>query len=90
MLDDSIHAAAARSAIEARPQLIQFLRLARCNDFHLAVLGVAHPAAQVKHTGLTLDEPAKANPLHTALYEKVKNQFYLNKESASLSTSKVF
>ena len=43
------------------------------HNFDVAVFGVAHPAAQVEFAGFALDKPAKANTLHTALNEEMKN-----------------
>ncbi len=90
MLDNAVDAAAARAASQARTQLAQVVGLAGGNHLHVAVFGVAHPAAQVQLRGLALHKPAKADPLHAALDEEVENQSYLTSESASLSTSIVF
>src|SRR5580698_5551127 len=73
MLDDMIDAAAARAAAQAGAQLVQVGWLAGGDYFHVAVFGVAHPAAQLQLAGLTVNEPAKAYALHTSLYQKMKN-----------------
>ena len=46
VLDEAIDAAAARAAAQAGAQLGQVGHVARRHHFHMAVLGVAHPAAQ--------------------------------------------
>ena len=73
MFDQVIHAAAAGSAAQAGTQLGQVFSATRCDDFHVAVLGVAYPAAQVEFAGLAVHEPAKAYTLHTSSNQKMKN-----------------
>ena len=73
MLDQAIHAGAARSAPQAGPQLGQILRRARSQHFDLAFFGITHPAAQVPLAGLPLHIPAEAHPLHATLNEKMNN-----------------
>lgn len=73
VLDDAIDTAAARTAAEAGPEFGQILLCAAGDDFDVALIGVADPAAQIKFAGFTLDEPAETNPLHPALDEEVKN-----------------
>ena len=51
-------------------QLFQVFRLAGGDDFDLAVIGVADPAAQAKLGGFAMDEPAKADALHAASMRK--------------------
>ncbi len=73
VLDEAIDAAAARAAAKAGAQLGQVIGLAGGNHFHVAVFGVAHPAAQVELAGLALHKPAEADALHAALNEEMKN-----------------
>ena len=73
MLDDPVHAAAARAAAKAGAQLVQVLFVSGGDHFHVAILGIAYPSAQLKLTGLAIDEPAKPNPLHAPLNEEMKN-----------------
>lgn len=73
VLDHAIYAAAARTAFEAGAQVREILDIAGRNHFHIAILGVAHPAAQFQLAGFALHEPAKTYALHSALNEKVEN-----------------
>jgi hypothetical protein len=73
MLDQPVYAASARTTAEAGTQFGQVGFVAVSNHFHIAVLGVAHPAAQVKFAGLAVHIPAEAHALHAALNEEVKN-----------------
>ena len=73
MLHDPVHAAAARAAAQAGAQLVQVLVVPGSNQLYIAVFGVAHPSTQLKLAGLATNKPAKPNPLHTTLNEKVKN-----------------
>ncbi len=73
MLDEAVDAGAARAAAEAGAELVQIAGIARRDNFHIAVLGVAHPAAQIEFAGLALHEPAKAHPLYAALNEKMED-----------------
>jgi hypothetical protein len=76
MFNNVVDAAAARSAVKARAKFGQVLRLARRNYFNIAVFSVAHPTAQVELAGFALHEPAKANPLHAASDQEMKNHGY--------------
>ena len=71
VLNHAIHAAAARSAAQAGPQLGQVGHGALGHHLHLALFGVAHPAAQVQFAGLPLYVPPEANPLHSPLNQKM-------------------
>jgi len=73
MLDNVIHAAAARPPAQTGPQLGQVFCASSGNDLNFTLFSVADPSAQLKLAGLTLDEPAKANSLHATLNEKMKN-----------------
>jgi len=73
MFDDAIHTAAAWPALQTRSKLIEIACLAGSNNFHVTLLGVAHPAAQLKLAGLAMHKPAEANALHAALNEEVKH-----------------
>jgi len=69
-LDEVIHAAAARSAAQDGPQFWPDLRPSPRPPPRPRLLGIAHPAAQVKLAGLPLHKPAKAHPLHPSLNQK--------------------
>jgi len=71
MLDDAVDTAAARAALQARAQFVKIAGRACRDYFNVAILGVAHPAAQIELRGLALNEPAKAHPLHAPLNEKM-------------------
>ena len=73
VLDDIVDARTAWTAAKATAKLIEIAGLASRDDFHFAILCVAHPPAQFKLAGLTLHEPAKANTLHATLNEEVNN-----------------
>ncbi len=73
MLDDAIDAASAGAAMEAVSQLDEIRFVAGCDDFYIAILSVAHPAAQLELAGFALHEPAEANALYPSLNQKVKN-----------------
>src|SRR5262249_10608574 len=59
MFDDAIDTAATRSKLEAGTQLIEIGRISGRDDFNIAVLGIAHPTAQLQFAGLAMNEPAK-------------------------------
>src|SRR5437762_2930758 len=73
MLDETIDAAAARPSAKAFAQFRQVFLAPRRHYFNVAVLSVAHPAAQFEFAGLAVNEPAKAHALHAPLDQKVKN-----------------
>jgi len=73
MLDEAVDAAAARAAAQAGAQLSQVGLAAVRHHFHVAVLGVAHPAAQVELAGFAMYEPAKSDTLYATLDEEVEN-----------------
>ena len=73
MLDQAIDAAAARTAAQAGAQLGQVSLIAMGHHLHIAVLGIAHPAAQIQFTGFAVHIPPKANPLHATLNQKMKD-----------------
>jgi hypothetical protein len=66
MLDEVVDAGAAGASSEAGTELGQFAGAARGYDFHVAVLCVADPAAEVELGGFALDIPAEADPLDAA------------------------
>ena len=67
MLNEAVYAASARTSAKAGSQFGQVGLLAMRHYLHLAIFGVAHPAAQVEFAGLAVYEPAKANSLHATL-----------------------
>ena len=72
-LYQAIHAASAGAAAQAGPQCGQVGFTAGGHHFHVAFLGVAHPAAQVQFAGLAVYVPAEAHALHSSLNQKMKN-----------------
>jgi hypothetical protein len=73
VLDDAVDARATRAAAKAGAKLIQVAGFASGNHFHIAVLSVAHPSAQIQLAGLALHKPAKADTLHTALNKEMNH-----------------
>jgi hypothetical protein len=64
---EAVDAGAARAAAKTGTKLGEVGGVTGGNNFHVAVFGVAHPAAQLKFTRLTLHKPAKAYTLHPPL-----------------------
>ena len=81
MLDQAIHAAAARSAAQAGAQLGQVGLVAMRNHLYVALFGVAHPAAQVQLAGFAVYVPPEPNPLHAALNQEMKDHGFQTKPS---------
>jgi hypothetical protein len=73
VFDDGIDAASTRALAQLYAEIFKSLRIACCDDFNLAGIGVAHPAAQAKLSGFAVNKPAKADALHTPTDEKVNN-----------------
>jgi hypothetical protein len=68
-----IHATTTRAAVKARPKLGNVLRFARCDHLYIAVFCVTHPAAKFELAGFALHKPAKANTLHAAFNQEMKD-----------------
>jgi anthranilate synthase/aminodeoxychorismate synthase-like glutamine amidotransferase len=81
VLDEPVDAAAARAAAQIGAQLGQVLVVTVRHHFNIAVLGIAHPAAQLQLAGLAVHKPAETYPLHATLYQKMKNHELLTKAS---------
>jgi len=84
VLDEVIDAASARAATQAGAQLGQVGFVAVRHHFHVAVFGVAHPAAQVEFAGLAVYIPAEAHALHATLNQEMKDHKVSTKASLAL------
>ena len=73
VLDEPVHAGAARTTPQAGAQLSQVGFSAMRHHLHMPLFGVAHPAAQIQLAGLPMHVPAEAHPLHPSLNQKMKN-----------------
>jgi hypothetical protein len=73
VLDYAIDAAAARTAAERLAKLVDHGGFTFGHDFDVAILSVAHPAAELEGGGFALDEPAKTHALHASTDEEVAN-----------------
>jgi len=73
VLHDAVDAAATRAAAEACAQFVDVGFIAVGQYFHIAVFGVAHPAAEIELAGFAVHVPAEAYTLYSALNEEVKN-----------------
>ncbi len=73
VLDQVVNPAAARPPAEAAAKFVQVLGITGGNHFHVAILGVAHPAAQPELIGLALHKPAESHSLDAPADEKVKH-----------------
>jgi hypothetical protein len=73
VFDYAVDTAATRAAAEAGAELVEVGLFAVDEDFHIAVFGVADPAAEVEFAGLAVNIPAEAYALYPALNEEVKN-----------------
>jgi hypothetical protein len=73
VLDDFVDAAAAGAFFEFGAELVEVFARAGGDDFDIAGVGVADPAAKAELGGFAVDEPAKADALNAAADEKVKN-----------------
>jgi hypothetical protein len=67
----AIYAASARTAPQARTQLVQILRRARGDHFHVAIFGIAHPTTQFQLAGFAVDKPSEPYSLHPSLNQKM-------------------
>jgi len=63
---DGIDAASARASPQGFVQLVEVRRVARGDDFDMAVFGIAHPAAKVKPGSFAMDKPPKSDALDAA------------------------
>src|SRR5579875_3599459 len=61
MGDHGIDAAATRSFAQRLSEFGERLRVARSKNFHMPVLGVAHPAVQLEGCRFAMHEPAEPN-----------------------------
>jgi hypothetical protein len=73
MLDDVIDTASAGAAAQAGAEFGEVAVIAGGDNFHVAIFGIADPAAQVEFAGFAMHEPAEADALNSALNEEVKN-----------------
>jgi hypothetical protein len=73
VLDEAVDAAAARTFAQAGAQFGEVRGRAGSHNFHIAILCVADPAAQVEFAGFAVDEPAEADALNATLDEEVKD-----------------
>src|SRR5436305_14468412 len=74
MFDELVDAGAARALAESGAEIGEVFDGPGRDHFHVAVLGVAYPAAEVQIAGLAMHEPAKSHALHTPADEEVKHQ----------------
>lgn len=73
VLDKLIDTRPARTPAETGAKLGEILPGPGGHDLHIAVFGIAHPAAQIQFAGLAMNEPAKPNPLHASANEKMQH-----------------
>src|SRR5579863_7716294 len=73
MLDELIDPGAARATAKAGTEFAEILAGSGRHHLHVAVLGVAHPAAQIQFPGFAMHEPAEAHTLDTSANEEVKD-----------------
>src|SRR6185312_3023916 len=64
VLDDGVHATAARSFAQGSGQIGQGVGLARSQYLHVPILGVAHPAVQLQRGRFAVNKPTESNALH--------------------------
>jgi hypothetical protein len=69
VLLDVVDAASARAFPEGLFELFDVFGGAGDDDFDVALVGVADPAAETDLGGLALDEPAEADPLYPSLHQ---------------------
>jgi hypothetical protein len=74
VFDDGIDATAPRTFAEGEGEIGEGVRIARGEDFDMAVFGVADPALERKSGGFAMDEPAKSDPLNAPFDEEMTNQ----------------
>jgi hypothetical protein len=73
VLDDLVDTAAAGAFFELGAEFVEVFGRAGGDEFDVAGVGVADPAAQAELGGFAMDEPAKADALNAAADEEVKN-----------------
>jgi hypothetical protein len=73
VLDYAVDAAATRAAAEAGAEFIQVRLFAMDYHFHIAIFGVADPAAEVELAGFAVNVPAEAYTLYAAFDQEVEN-----------------
>ena len=73
MFDDGVDAAAAGAFVELGAEFGEVFRVAGGDDFDVAGVGVADPAAEAELGGFAVDEPAEADALDAAADEEVKD-----------------
>ncbi len=73
VLDKAVDSAAAGAAAQARPQFCKIFGSAGSDDFHIAILSIAHPSAQIEFAGFAMNEPAESHALHAPLNQKMEN-----------------
>ena len=78
MLDDLVDAAAAGAFVELGAEVGERCGVSGDEDFDLAGVGVADPAAQAELGGFAVDEPAEADALDAAADEEVENHTMLS------------
>jgi hypothetical protein len=73
MLDNGVHSAATRPLAQRGLKLDEGLLFAGRNDFHVTVVGIAHPAFQAESGSFAMDIPAKTDALNASFDEVVAN-----------------
>ena len=73
MLDYAVDTATTRTSAKAGAEFVKVRLFAMDYDFHIAIFGVAHPAAEIELAGFAVNIPAEAYALYAALNEEVKN-----------------
>ncbi len=73
MFHNGIYATATRALPQRLAQLGNLLRVTCCDQFHVALVSVLHPAAHADLCRATVDKPPKPNTLHPTFYEVVPN-----------------
>jgi hypothetical protein len=73
VLKEAVDPGAARATAKAFAKLAEILRRSGGDDLHIAVFGIAHPAAQVELAGFAMDKPAKAYALYATLDKEMEN-----------------
>jgi hypothetical protein len=86
VLDHAIDTGAPRTATKTGTKLRDVGRVTGGNHLNVAILRVAHPAAQFELGSLALHEPAESDTLNTPLDEKMEN--HEDPTSASVADGK--
>jgi hypothetical protein len=84
MLQDVIDAGATGAAAEAGPKFVEVVGRAGSEDFHVAIFGIADPAAEVEFAGFAVNKPPEADALHAAANEEVENHRMASLQKAGL------